>query len=227
MDFRRIRPLSSADLAGASAMKPLFVALALAAFAPAAIPAAFAAEDTPVAAPAATKDPKADAKAFATSLTARATAALTSSKPKAEQLADFRAVLTDALALDVIGRFIIGSARATMTPEQIARYDAALPPYLTKLYADQFAPIVGNPLEIIDARTVGRDVIVRSRLKRASGAPVNIDWRVRTLKNGDTRAVDIMVAGVSIMLVKREEFSGFIAQKGVDALLAEIEKGAA
>jgi ABC-type transporter MlaC component len=36
-----------------------------------------------------------------------------------------------------------------------------------------------------------------------------------------------MVSGVSIMLVKREEFSGFVAQKGVDALLAEIEKGAA
>ena len=178
-------------------------------------------------APAATVDAKAEARAFATSLTARATTALTSKKPKAEQLADFRVVLTDALALDIIGKFILGERRKTMTPAQIARYDAALPKYLTKLYAEQFAPIVGKPLEVVDARQIGKDVLVRSRLSRAGGAPVNIDWRVRKLKNGETRAVDIMVSGVSIMLVKREEFSGFIAQKGVDALLAEIEKGAA
>lgn len=204
-------------------MKFALAALALTASAPAWAPPAFAAQD----APAAETDAKAEATAFAAGLTARATAALTSSKPKAEQLADFRAVLTDALALDVIGRFIIGETRAKMTPEQVARYEAALPPYLTRLYADQFAPIVGKPLEIVDARQVGRDVIVRSRLQRPGGAPVNIDWRVRRLKTGQTRAVDIMVSGVSIMLVKREEFSGFVTQKGIDALLAEIEKGAA
>lgn len=166
-----------------------------------------------------------EAIAFARGLTADATAALTSSKPAAEQLAAFEAVLAEGLALDVIGKFMIGDIRKSMSAEQIARYDAAFPPYLTRLYADQFAEIVGRPLEVIDAKALGaRDVVVRTRFNRKEGAPINVDWRVRKLKTGEHRAIDIIVSGVSIMLVKREEFSAFIAQNSVDALIARIEK---
>ncbi len=164
------------------------------------------------------------AVAFAKDLTGKATAALTSAKPEAERLAEFQAVLGEGLALDVIGKFMIGETRKSLTPAQAARYDAAFPPYLTKLYADQFAQIVGRPLEVVDAKALGRDVIVRTRFNRKEGAAINVDWRVRALKSGERKAVDIIVSGVSIMLVKREEFSAFIAQNGVDALLQRIER---
>lgn len=196
----------------------VFAALALVApMAPA------AAQGSPVAETAKSADIEA-AVAFAKKLTADATTALTSSRPKAEQLADFQKVLGEGLALDVIGKFMIGETRKSMSEAQIARYDAAFPPYLTKLYADQFAEIVGRPLEVVDAKALGRDVIVRTRFNRKEGAPINVDWRVRALKSGERKAVDIIVSGVSIMLVKREEFSAFVAQSGVDALIARIEK---
>lgn len=196
----------------------VFAALALVApMAPA------AAQGSPAAETAKSADIEA-AVAFAKKLTADATTALTSSRPKAEQLADFQKVLGEGLALDVIGKFMIGETRKSMSEAQIARYDAAFPPYLTKLYADQFAEIVGRPLEVVDAKALGRDVIVRTRFNRKEGAPINVDWRVRALKSGERKAVDIIVSGVSIMLVKREEFSAFVAQSGVDALIARIEK---
>ncbi len=166
-----------------------------------------------------------EAVAFAKGLTDKATAALTSTKTDAEQLADFQAVLGEGLALDVIGKFMIGDMRKTMTPEQLSRYDAAFPPYLTKLYADQFAEIVGRPLTVIDAKALGaRDVIVRTQFTRSEGPPINVDWRVRKLRTGEQKAIDIIVGGVSIMLVKREEFSAFIAKNSIDALIARIEK---
>jgi ABC-type transporter MlaC component len=46
------------------------------------------------------------------------------------------------------------------------------------------------------------------------------------LNSGEQKAIDIIVSGVSIMLVKREEFSAFIAQNGVDALLDRLEQEA-
>jgi phospholipid transport system substrate-binding protein len=205
-------------------MKRLAAALAAIALAASAAPAF--AQGAPAAA--ATQNADIDAAvAFAKTLTANATATLTSAKPKPEQLADFQKVLGEGLALDVIGKFMIGETRKSMTPAQVARYDAAFPPYLTKLYADQFAPIVGRPLEVIDAKALGRDVIVRTRFNRKEGSAINVDWRVRTLKSGERKAVDIIVSGVSIMLVKREEFSAFVARQGVDALLARIEKESA
>jgi phospholipid transport system substrate-binding protein len=166
--------------------------------------------------------------AFAKELTGDATTALTSNKPEAEQLADFRQVLADGMALDLIGKFMIGETSKSMSDEQAARYDAVFPQYLTKLYAEQFKDIVGKPLEVVEAKALGaRDVIVRTRFDRKEGGPINVDWRVRQLKSGERKAIDIIVQGVSIMLVKREEFSSFVSANGVDALLARLESEAA
>lgn len=166
--------------------------------------------------------------AFAKELTAGATAALTADTSEEQRLAAFQQVLADGMALDVIGKFMIGETRKSMSEDQIARYDAVFPEYLTKLYAEQFKDIVGKPLEVVEAKELGaRDVIVRTRFDRKDGAPIMVDWRVRELRSGERKAIDIIVSGVSIMLVKREEFSSFVASNGVDALMERLEAEAA
>ncbi|MEO1136952.1 MAG: ABC transporter substrate-binding protein [Pseudomonadota bacterium] len=165
---------------------------------------------------------------FAKQLTADATTALTGDTSEDEQLENFRQVLADGMALDVIGKFMIGETRKSMNDDQLARYDAVFPQYLTKLYAEQFQDIVGKPLEVVEAKELGaRDVIVRTRFDRKEGAPIMVDWRVRKLRSGERKAIDIIVSGVSIMLVKREEFSSFVASNGVDALMDRLESEAA
>ncbi len=165
---------------------------------------------------------------FAKALTADATVALTDEEAdEATQLANFQEVLSEGLALETIGKFMLGETRADMTDEQTARYNAVFPNYITKLYAEQFDEIVGKPLEVMDAREIGRrDVIVRTQFERTDDGPILVDWRVRELKSGERKAIDIIVQGVSIMLVKREEFSSFIAMNGVDALLERLEQEA-
>lgn len=169
------------------------------------------------------------AVAFAKSLTADATVALTDEEAdEATQLSNFQVVLADGLALETIGKFMLGETRADMSDDQTARYNAIFPDYITKLYAEQFDDIVGKPLEVLDAREIGRaDVIVRTQFERKDDSPILVDWRVRELKSGDRKAIDIIVQGVSIMLVKREEFSSFIASNGIDALLDRLEEEAA
>ena len=162
--------------------------------------------------------------AFAESLTANATTVLTDENvEQSERIENFRQVLADGMALDVIGRFMIGESRKTMTDEQTARYEEIFPQYITQLYAEQFEEIVGKPLEVIEAKSIGsRDVIVRTQFERRGGSPIMVDWRVRQLRSGERKAIDIIVSGVSIMLVKREEFSAFVAANGVDALLDRL-----
>lgn len=174
-------------------------------------------------------DPVETAKEYAKTLTENATAALTNeAASEAEKLAAFQQVLADGLALDVIGKFMLGESRKVMSQEQLDRYYAVFPQYITKQYADQFSEIVGRPLEITDAKALGkRDVIVRTQFERKDGSPVLVDWRVRRLRSGEQKAIDIIVSGVSVMLVKREEFSSFIALNSIDALLDTLEKEAA
>lgn len=166
--------------------------------------------------------------AFAQAMTDKATAALTSpGASEAEQLDAFQEVLAESLALEVIGKFMLGESRKTMTEEQLARYEAIFPDYITRQYADQFADIVGKELKVLEAKALGaRDVIVRTEFPRNGGSPIMVDWRVRTLKDSSQKMIDIIVSGVSIMLVKREEFSAFIAQNGVDKLLDRLEQEA-
>lgn len=167
----------------------------------------------------------AEATQFAKDMTAQATAALTDkSLTRAKQLEKFRGVLSNGLALDVIGKFVIGDARKSMTPAQIARYDAAFSPYITKQYAEQFDEIVGRPLEVKEAKALkSGDVVVRTQFTRMAGRPILVDWRVKKLKDGKLRMVDIIVQGVSIMLVKREEFASFVKQNGIEPLLTRLE----
>lgn len=172
-----------------------------------------------------------EAIAYTKDLTAQATAALTDKAlTRQKQLEKFRGVLSNALALDIVGKFVIGDARSKMTPAQVARYDAAFPPYITRQYAEQFDEIVGRPLVVKEAAIVKTsrtgDVFVRTQFMRASGNPINVDWRVRKLTDGKLRLIDIAVSGVSIMTVKRDEFRSFIQQNGVEALLTRLEQDA-
>lgn len=197
--------------------------LAAAPPAPAPAPAAKPAAQTPL-----TTD---EASAYTKDMTARATAVLTDKAlTRPQQLEKFRVVLADALALDVVGKFVLGDTRAKMTAAQIARYDAAFPPYITKQYANQFDQIVGRPLVVKDAAVVKTsrtgDVFVRTQFTRTTGNPINVDWRVRKLTDGKLRLVDIAVSGVSIMTVRRDEFRAFIQQNGVEALLVRLEADA-
>lgn len=166
---------------------------------------------------------------FAKNLTANATAVLTDeTKSEDEKLEAFRGVLADGMALDIIGKFMLGDTRKSMSDDQLSRYDEIFPQYITKLYAEQFQEIVGKPLEVVEAKELGaRDVIVRTKFDRKEGSPIMVDWRVRKLRSGDRKAIDIIVSGVSIMLVKREEFSSFVATNGVDELLGRLESEAA
>ena len=140
---------------------------------------------------------------FAKDLTSNATAVLTdSSIDDAQKLENFRIILAEGLALETIGKFMIGEARKTMTAEQTERYNKIFPLYITKLYAEQFEEIVGKPLAVIDAKEYGaRDVIVRTEFERKDAAAITVDWRVRQLRSGERKALDIIVSGVSIMLV--------------------------
>jgi phospholipid transport system substrate-binding protein len=179
--------------------------------------------EAPAAAPAASQTEA--ASEFARQMLSDATAALTKEGADEDaRIAAFQEVLKKSLALDTVGRFMLGESRKKMSPEQIARYDAAFPQYITRQYAEQFKDLVGRPMEVTEARPLGaKDAIVRARIKRKDGSTIPVDWRVRKLNDGSQKMIDIIVSGVSIMLVKREEFSAFIAKNGIDRLISRIE----
>ncbi len=137
----------------------------------------------------------------------------------------FRELLSEGLAIDFIGRLMLGSHRKTATEAQLAEYQRIFPDYITRLYASQLAKLAKVRMLVIEtAPRNHRDILVRTRLSRDNGEPIIVDWRVRKRSEEQFQIVDISVEGVSIVLVKRDEFNSLVRNRGFDALLAELQQ---
>ncbi|MEM1104105.1 MAG: ABC transporter substrate-binding protein [Pseudomonadota bacterium] len=137
----------------------------------------------------------------------------------------FQDVLADGLAIDFLGRVMLGSQKDEATAEQLARYEDLFPRYITRIYAEQIDEIAQKDLKIVKAAKRGaKDVYVRTQFVRAADeTTIPVDWRVRRANSGAFKVIDVSVRGVSIMLVKRDEFGAVISTLGFDALLQLME----
>ncbi len=148
-----------------------------------------------------------------------------SSLTEDQRYASFQDVLSQGLAIDVIGQQMLGSHRDAATEQQLQSYNAVFPDYITTLYAAQLSRLSSVNMLVTDIRTGRRgDVLVRTSLLRSSGAPISVDWRIHNDEAADERKiVDIFVEGASIMLTKREEFGALVNAQGIEALLTELQ----
>lgn len=135
---------------------------------------------------------------------------------RAERL---RSAVSAAFAFDIWERFLLGDAGDALTGDQRAEVRARLPGFLAHLYANQFGKGLEQKPEIREARPARSDTLVRASIPRASGKPLPVDWRVRDF-GGEARVIDVMVGGISFLVLKREEFAAILAEKGADGLLA-------
>jgi phospholipid transport system substrate-binding protein len=117
------------------------------------------------------------------------------------------------------------------TPEQQKRVTDEFRALLVRTYS---SALNQHRNETIDYRPLrmnagDTEVIVRTLVQRASGAPIQIDYGME--KKADAwRCYDVVVAGVSLVTNYRDEFNEQIKRGGVDGLiktLADRNRGVA
>ena len=109
--------------------------------------------------------------------------------------ATFRALLKDGFDIDFLGRFVLAQQWRRASPEQQSEYQELFGEYILATYSSRFGGYAGEALTILDERPAGkRDVVVRTRIDRPSGAPIRADWRVRADEDA-FRIIDVSVEG--------------------------------
>ena len=73
--------------------------------------------------------------------------------------------------------------------------------------------------------SAGRMPLVSTRIL-SEGPPLAVDWRVRERDDKSLVAIDVIVAGVSLIVTQRSEFGAVIERHGIDGLLAELRRRA-
>jgi ABC-type transporter MlaC component len=162
---------------------------------------------------------------FVLDLGGRVTEVLTNSDlDQISRKRELRDIFVQNVAVDEIGRIVLGRHWAGTSQEQRARFFEVFPDYVSGLYADQVANLDGTEIIVTDSRAFGgADELVTLQFHVPGNSPISAHFRVRCI--GDTpKLLDAMISGVSLVATKRDEFVAFLQRNDVDALTDAISR---
>lgn len=152
------------------------------------------------------------------------------SKPnstESEKRAEFKALLNNSFDMDSIAKFSLGRYWNTAKPDQQREYVTLFKNMIINVYTQRFGDYKGQKFEVKSARPVGNgDVLVMSEIIPTDGSDsIQVDWRVRN-KAGTFKIVDVLVAGVSMSVTQRSDFSSVIQRGGgtIDVLINHLKQ---
>ena len=111
------------------------------------------------------------------------------------------------------------------SPDQQKRLIDEFRTLLVRTYSGALANYRDNTMDYKPLRMNPGDteVTVRTEVRRAGQAPVQIDYSMEKTPDG-WKAYDVVVAGVSLVTNYRDEFSDTVKSSGIDGLIAALDK---
>jgi phospholipid transport system substrate-binding protein len=134
-------------------------------------------------------------------------------------------VIDRVFDLDAVLAASIGVPWATLTVDQKAALATAFRRYTVSSYTTSFSSYNGQSFQVSPTvRTLlNGQVAVNSRLRRADGSSVVLDYVMRRGSAG-WQAVDVLIDGsISRVAVQRSDFRGLLSTGGTPALVAGLE----
>ena len=132
------------------------------------------------------------------------------------------ALIRSAFDVDFISRAVLGRYWRGLDDDERRRFRELFPEFVVEVYLPHIAKYSRDHLRVLGARPRGkRDVIVKSELLSEGGDWIEADWRIRSVGDG-SRIIDLTVAGVSLLLVQRQEFESVIRRDGFASLVEQL-----
>ena len=128
-----------------------------------------------------------------------------------------------------MAKFSLGKFWNKITDAQKDRILQLYPTYIANIYVPNFKKYNSNAMKIMSIAEIREgEFLVKTRIALVQEEnEVNVDYRV-AVKEGvnDFGLVifDIVAEGVSLITTQRSEFNSIISTKGVDSLIADLQK---
>lgn len=125
-------------------------------------------------------------------------------------------------------QLVLGQHWRNATPEQRKRFVEAFYKSLLYTYGDAMVDFTADRLKVFPTKVGPQDTraTVRTEVKRSNGTKVAVNYTMRKV-NGDWKAWDVVIDGISYVKSYREDYGAEVAQKGLDAVIARLEAKAA
>jgi phospholipid transport system substrate-binding protein len=122
-------------------------------------------------------------------------------------------------------RLVLGQNWRTATPDQRKRFVDAFYHSLLRNYGNALVNFTSDRFVVLPYHGEPADTMatVRTEVKKSSGEKVPVNFSLRKTENG-WKAWDVVIEGISYVKSFRTDFGSEVQQKGLDEVIARLEK---
>ena len=167
-------------------------------------------------------------KDFVQSTIDKASKILSSESSKDEKIVQLRDIAKNTVDIRGIGFYSLGSHRKSLDSDQKKEYLKIFEQYFLKSFSSRLAEY-SNPKIRVDSQEKLNEkyTMVTSTLLAGEDKPeVKIDWRIVTKDPNSPLIIDVVIEGVSLAKVQKEEFNSIIQSNdgNVNALFKNLKE---
>ena len=121
-------------------------------------------------------------------------------------------------------QLVLGQNWRNATPDQRKRFVDAFYQSLLYTYGDAMVDFTADRLKVLPTKVTPADerATVRTEIKRSNGTKVGVNYSLRKV-NGEWKAWDVVIDGISYVKSYREDYGAEVQQKGLDAVITRLE----
>ncbi len=147
--------------------------------------------------------------------------------PKEEKAKAIEKIALENVDIKALGLYSLGSIRKTLDPDQLDKYNNLFEKYLLKSLTSRLSDYSSSKFEVISAEQKSANTtIVKSKISGDKSKPdINIDWRIYTKNPIKPLIRDLIVEGLSMARVQREEFASVLNSNNndINILFSKLE----
>ena len=125
-----------------------------------------------------------------------------------------------------MARLALGRSWAGLNDAQRREMIESYGRYVSAIYADRFDSYAGQQLEVTGEDATQLGVMVRSRIVKANGEPVKVDYAMRHAGEGWLISDIYLDSAISEVATRRSEFAATLKNEGIDGLIAALNRRA-
>jgi len=125
-----------------------------------------------------------------------------------------------------MARLSIGPSWPSLTEAQRQQMTESFGRYISAIYADRFDSYAGEKLEVTGEQPTPSGVMVKSRIIKANGEPVKVDYMMRRSGEGWLISDIYLDGAISEVATRRSEFAAILKNDGIDGLIAALNRKA-
>jgi phospholipid transport system substrate-binding protein len=140
------------------------------------------------------------------------------------RFAQLAPIIHRSFDMALMARLSVGPTWAGLSEPQRQELTVSYGRYISAIYADRFDSYHGQKLEVIGEQPAPFGLLVKSRIIKSNGEPVEVDYLLR--RSGASWLIsDIYLdSTISEVAIRRSEFAAILETRGVDGLIAALNR---